>query len=92
MYIIPPTLLLQVDVVVVAVPHDLDLKNAPASRSVLEAGGPGLQNELKKKRPKKIKAGDIVNVSGNAARWKEAYLIALPTWKGDGDNAKKVIP
>jgi len=82
---------LQKDVVVVSIHPSLDLQKAPSSHSLLKEAGLGLQQELKLKYPKGVNTGTIIEAKGHKAKWKKAYLMSLPLWKGRGEDVKKVF-
>ena len=77
--------LFQGDVIVCSVGQDLDLNKGQSSRSLLDAGGRRLVDEIETKYVNGVKQGEVATISGGNLQCQELYLGYLPGWK-DGNG------
>ena len=77
--------LFQGDVIVCSVGQDLDLNKEQSNRSLLDAGGRRLVDEIETKYRNGVKHGEVATISGGNLQCQELYLGYLPCWK-DGNG------
>ena len=79
--------LFQADVLVNSSNTSLQLANGAVSKSIVEHGGPTLQEECKQKYPKGINMGDIaVTGPGKLPYVQNVYHVCLPDFDKNGEK------
>nr|KAG5698672.1 hypothetical protein BaRGS_022560 [Batillaria attramentaria] len=81
----------QVDVVVNTTSPKLELTNGAVSASILDAAGPSLQRECRKKYPQGINPGDVAQTKGHGLVCKEVYHVTLSHWSDDAEEDLKHV-
>ncbi|VDI41166.1 poly [ADP-ribose] polymerase 10/14/15 [Mytilus galloprovincialis] len=78
----------KVDVIVNSTSRDLNLGGGMLSKSVLKAGGQGLQNECTQNYPNGIKEGEVAITTGGKLSCKNVLHGCLPSWHHDQSSIK----
>jgi O-acetyl-ADP-ribose deacetylase (regulator of RNase III) len=83
--------LFQADVIFCTAEKDLVLNRGAVSRSLLEAAGPGLQDECKQRYPQGINYGEVVPTGGHQLRCRKVYHGVCTRWDGNSGRTEKVL-
>ena len=83
---------MQVDVVVNYTSCDLQLNQGAVSKSLLQAGGQGIDTECQQNAPDGIKFGQVVVTSGGNLKCRIIVHGACCKWNGGAGKSEKVGP
>ncbi|XP_059168722.1 protein mono-ADP-ribosyltransferase PARP14-like [Physella acuta] len=81
----------QTDVIVVTVDRHLDLSKGRLAKTILEEGGPSIQQELQSNYPDGIKFNDFAESSGGNLRCGNIFHAALSRFKGNNKELEALV-
>ncbi|XP_060577021.1 protein mono-ADP-ribosyltransferase PARP14-like isoform X2 [Ruditapes philippinarum] len=82
----------QADVIINNTQEDLQLDSGALSNAILDAAGPGLQEECDECYPHGIQGGEIASTGGYSLKASRVYHGTLPTWNNNKSaSAKKPL-